>query len=294
LDDPGEQVVGSLHSQYHWPAVNTHQATCTAEPATGVTRSRYALNGRTGVPRLCGDDFDAWFETWVSPPAVVQSPPTITTPESVVVHVPSGSTEALDDHEVTEVVDYAAGVSALDLEDGPTEVLCRPASGVAFQLGTTEVRCEATDSAGATATAHFDVHVHYPFELDGAVGEQASRMRAGTTARLRFGLGGDRGPEPIVDGGVASVSVDCTTGAALGDPEAAQVSLRQRRANRPSPPIGNVGEESQSVRSGPAYELRWTTEEAWAGQCRDLAIRLVDGTLHTVTFEFRPSRGRTH
>lgn len=45
-----------------------------------------------------------------------------------------------------------------DVDPAPVAV-CEPASGATFPLGTTTVRCDATDAAGNTATGTFDVHV---------------------------------------------------------------------------------------------------------------------------------------
>jgi lysophospholipase L1-like esterase len=43
--------------------------------------------------------------------------------------------------------------------DGPVAVACTPASGQPFQLGTTDVRCTATDSRGQSASCGFAVQV---------------------------------------------------------------------------------------------------------------------------------------
>ena len=49
--------------------------------------------------------------------------------------------------------------TAVDAVDGPVDVTCAPPSGSTFALGTTTVDCSATDAAGNTATAQFDVIV---------------------------------------------------------------------------------------------------------------------------------------
>ncbi len=56
------------------------------------------------------------------------------------------------------VVTYAA--SAVDAVDGPITPACTPASGSMFAIGTTTVRCTATDRAGNTGAASFTVTVH--------------------------------------------------------------------------------------------------------------------------------------
>jgi YVTN family beta-propeller protein len=54
-------------------------------------------------------------------------------------------------------IEYSA--SAIDAVDGPILPDCTPTSGMVFSLGTTEIICLATDSAGNTATAVFQVNV---------------------------------------------------------------------------------------------------------------------------------------
>jgi hypothetical protein len=74
--------------------------------------------------------------------------PTITTPASVVVNAtsPSGA-----------VVTYAA--SASDDRDAAPSLTCTPASGATFPIGTTTVRCNASDASGNTSSKTFTVKV---------------------------------------------------------------------------------------------------------------------------------------
>ncbi len=55
------------------------------------------------------------------------------------------------------VVTFTA--TANDSWDGPTAVVCAPASGSTFPLGTTEVDCSSTDAHSNTATGKFHVNV---------------------------------------------------------------------------------------------------------------------------------------
>ena len=50
-------------------------------------------------------------------------------------------------------------VSGVDNQDGDVPVNCVPASGALFPLGSSSVRCNATDGAGNMAVASFDVEV---------------------------------------------------------------------------------------------------------------------------------------
>jgi hypothetical protein len=51
--------------------------------------------------------------------------------------------------------------SAADAVSGSVPVSCSPASGSMFGVGTTSVRCDATDTAGNSTTRWFDVTVTY-------------------------------------------------------------------------------------------------------------------------------------
>lgn len=76
------------------------------------------------------------------------TPPVLTAPDDMVVEAtgPSGAP-----------VSYVA--TATDVVDGEIEPVCEPASGSTFALGTTTVICTATDTAGNTASASFEVNV---------------------------------------------------------------------------------------------------------------------------------------
>ncbi len=53
--------------------------------------------------------------------------------------------------------------TAADIVDGPVAVTCTPPAGSTFSLGTTAVRCSATDAHGNNVTAGFRVAVNYGF-----------------------------------------------------------------------------------------------------------------------------------
>ena len=76
------------------------------------------------------------------------TPPVITAP-----HHATANADGVDG----AVVAYTA--SALDDTDGSVAVVCAPPSGSVLPIGTTTVTCTASDAAGNTATASFDVRV---------------------------------------------------------------------------------------------------------------------------------------
>jgi hypothetical protein len=77
--------------------------------------------------------------------------PTLSVPASPVVESATGPAGA--------IVNYAALVGATDAVDGAPSVACAPPSGSTFPLGTTSVTCTATDNAGNSVAASFDVSV---------------------------------------------------------------------------------------------------------------------------------------
>ena len=90
------------------------------------------------------------------PTAVVgdEVPPTISVPADITVDTTSITGTA---------VTY--DVTATDNYDTTVPVACTPESGSNFSIGTTEVSCTASDAAGNTASATFNVHVNYTDEV---------------------------------------------------------------------------------------------------------------------------------
>jgi hypothetical protein len=79
---------------------------------------------------------------------IVNAPPVITCPANIV--------SPTDPDECSAVVNFSATATDTD----SVTVNCSPASGSAFPKGTTNVRCVATDSVGATDSYNFTVTVN--------------------------------------------------------------------------------------------------------------------------------------
>jgi hypothetical protein len=80
--------------------------------------------------------------------ATPSTPPVLTLPSSITVEAISVS---------GAIVTYTA--SAFDAVDGVVPVVCSPASGSTFPIGTTTVNCTASDSRHNTSTGSFTVSV---------------------------------------------------------------------------------------------------------------------------------------
>jgi hypothetical protein len=54
-----------------------------------------------------------------------------------------------------------------------------------------------------------------------------------------------------------------------------------------------VTRRSSSLRYAPKrdrYTVLWKTDKNWAGTCQELALELIDGSVHRATFRFEPLR----
>jgi hypothetical protein len=117
------------------------------------------------------------------------------------------------------------------------------------------------------------VAVVYPFTgfLGAIVGAPSlNSARAGSTVSLEFSLGGDRGFGVLGAGSPTIVSLPgCgTTPSGLEAPAA--VPNRSLTFNKRS---GN-------------YTVSFSSDRSWAGSCRQVVVRLADGTDHRVNFRF--------
>lgn len=180
-----------------------------------------------------------------------------------------------------------------------------PGWGVDFAHCTTEstssgtgsmaLTASCTDFAGNTGTASYTVHVESTapsvrlitpanrgsYFLDaistGPVGNKAadtqptlSSAEAGSAVPVTFILAGNQGPDII----------------ALGYPQSQQITCDGRA------PLDGVERtaDSSSLSYDPGsnkYTYAWQTDEAWAGTCRQLIVKLIDGAEYKADFRFK-------
>jgi hypothetical protein len=165
------------------------------------------------------------------------------------------------------------GWTASDADSG----LSSPGSGAlavdTSTIGTRALTASATDNVGHTATASCSLDVIYDFAgfLDPIVNPPGynGTWGAGAVVPLAFSLAGNQGLAVIAAGYPQSLMVDCSTSpeSTTGQPAAGSLTF--------------------STGKGGRYLYRWTTEKGWKGTCRQLIVRLVDGTYHRANFDFR-------
>ncbi len=126
---------------YASPATSAPDSTATCSPASG---SFFAL-GTTTVTCNGNGGGTTSFTVTVND----NQPPTLTAPANQSVAAPPGATGVVVNYPAPVATDNAPGVTSA----------CNPPSGSVFPVGTTVVSCTATDGAGNTATATFNVTV---------------------------------------------------------------------------------------------------------------------------------------
>lgn len=142
--------------------------------------------------------------------------------------------------------------------------------------GSHTVRVTVTDADGGVASADVEIVVSPPWPFEGFFAPvenpgSVNTVKAGSAVPLKFSLGGDRGLEIFAAGMPASAAMGCA-GAPHGAVE----------------PIGTPGSSRLTYdRATGRYHLNWKTSPEWAGTCRRLLVRLVDGTERTADFRFR-------
>jgi hypothetical protein len=116
----------------------------TCNPASGLTFALGTTTVQCSATDAAGNPSNGSFTVTVRD----TTPPTLSLPADKVVEAagPSGA-----------VVTYTA--TSTDIVDGSVTVICAPASGSTFPLGTTNVQCSATDAHLNKATGSFNVTV---------------------------------------------------------------------------------------------------------------------------------------
>jgi hypothetical protein len=97
-----------------------------------------------------------------------------------------------------------------------------------------------------------------------------NEVNAGRAVPVKFSLGGDRGLDIFADGYPRSEGIDC---GGRVDPVAETTT---------------AGSSSLSYDAGSdRYVYVWKTESDWAGSCRQLVLKLADGSVHRANFSFK-------
>jgi hypothetical protein len=141
--------------------------------------------------------------------------------------------------------------------------------------GNKTVACTATDNAGNTATANASYQVIYNFTgffspVDNL--PVLNTVKAGQAIPVKFSLGGDQGLGIFAEGYPKVQQIACEGGAPSDAIEETVTS-------------GNSGLQYDPATQ--IYTYVWKTQKSWAGSCRQLIVKLADGTEDVANFKFK-------
>jgi FG-GAP repeat/HYR domain len=195
------------------------------------------------------------------------TPPDITCPDNVIAYLP------LNSMDTEMVVNYPSPTATDDC--GAPIITTSQDSGTVFPLGTTTVDVTATDAVGNQSSCTFTVTVSYnlsgffqPVENLPAV----NLVKGGSAVPIKFSLSGNKGLDIFAPGYPASQQVACDSSAPVSDIE------------------DTVTAGSSSLSYDPTsdqYKYVWMTDRAWAGTCRQLIVKLKDGSTLVANFQFK-------
>jgi hypothetical protein len=124
-------------------------------------------------------------------------------------------------------------------------------------------------------TCSFNVQVSYPFTgfaqpVDAAPTLNVAKGGAGIP--VKFGLGGNFGLNIFAAGYPKSQQITCDSAAALNVVESTVTA-------------GNSGLSYDTITD--QYTYVWKTDKAWGGTCRQLTMKLADGTDKVAYFKLK-------
>lgn len=180
------------------------------------------------------------------------------------------------------------GYSCADEPNGSGVATCEGTLPVGARLDTSRVGTKTftvrtSDNAGNSAAQTVSYSVVYDF--DGFLWPlmnppRVNRWKAGLPVPVRFSLGSYRGSAPVAAGYPKVAPVSCSAGGEAAGSEKAAGSWTKRSVHA-------------SKHGAWTYMFLWKTEKNWAGGCRQLVLKLDDGTVHRVNVQFE-GRGKDH
>src|SRR6266498_4582739 len=195
-------------------------------------------------------------------------PPVIACPVNVVMTLPPNTMDT------QMVVNYPAPSATDNCTASPT-ITTSQASGTVFPVGLTTVNVTATDAANNQATCSFTVTVRYNFSgFFQPVNNPptVNVVNAGRAIPVKFSLSGDKGLNIFGPGYPASQQIACSDNAPVSEIEQT---------------VTAGGSSLSYDAESDTYTYVWKTEEPWAGTCRQLIVRLNDGSERVAFFKFK-------
>ena len=267
----------AINGWYRHPTVTL---TATDNGGSGLDHTEYRLDSGLWLPysapfAVSGDGTHTLDYRSVDVAGNTETAQTLTfkidaTPPTISLVVPtSGATYTLN-----QAVN--ASYSCADALSGKDACAGTVASGTPIATGTVGPHgfaVNASDLAGNTASVGITYFVVFAFNgffppIDNPA--VVNSVTAGSAVPVKFSLGGDQGLAIFDSGWPLSRQVSCSSAAPLDDVEQTVTA----------------GGSSLSYGGG-QYTYVWKTDKAWKGMCRQLEVKLVDGTFHTALFKFK-------
>jgi uncharacterized repeat protein (TIGR01451 family) len=253
------------------PSDATASDNCGATPGVTVSESNNGGAGSTSSPLIitrvytATDDHGNSASDSQTITVIDDTPPAVSCPANIVSYLP------LDSTATSMAVSFAAP-TATDNCSTPT-VSTNVASGAVFPVGTTTVTATATDDKGNSSSCTFTVTVRYNFTgfFSPVINPPTlNSVNAGRAIPLKFSLSGNKGLDIFAAAYPASQQIACDSSAPLSELDGTETSGGSTLTYSPD-----------------TYHYSWKTEASWAGTCRQLVVRLNDGTDHIALFKFK-------
>ena len=243
-----------------------------ADPGTtGNGRSDSAIMSEDGsvvvfrsyASDLVDDDFNSFSDVFLFSVGVDSSGPTIT------IDIPADG---------ASYVLHASVASSYSCSDpSGVETCAGPVpSGSAINtrsVGPKTFRVRAVDTLGNRASQRHTYTVVYEFSgffppVDNL--PAVNHVKAGQAVPVKFGLAGNQGRAIFAHGYPRSERISCGSSALVHGTQGTVTA----------------GENSLSYRGG-QYTYVWKTQKSWAHSCRQLVLKLKDGTVQRANFQFK-------
>jgi hypothetical protein len=97
-------------------------------------------------------------------------------------------------------------------------------------------------------------------------------MKTGAAVPVKFSLGGNQGLNIFAPGYPVSGQIACSASATV---DVIEQTVTAGGSSLQFDPTSNQ------------YTYVWKTNSAWSGTCRQLVVKLIDGTSHVANFQFK-------
>jgi len=194
------------------------------------------------------------------------------TPPAIAVAVPAdGATFVLNQHVSAAYSCSDAGGSGLKSCTGSVP------SGSSIDTSTFGIKTfavEAEDNAGNKTSKLLTYNVFFNFSgffppIDNR--PKVNKRNAGANVPVKFSLGGDQGLDVLAPSYPKSQEIPCN------NPNVEVAG---------TVPTNPTGTGLTYDPGSDQYQYNWKTEKAWEGTCRQLVVKLKDGSFHRANFEF--------